>query len=60
VQVVEALLRGDADAAAERVRQHIAVQGERFGDLLVSLASLHADIAASSPRPTAQVPLPTP
>ena len=38
MQVVEALLRGDADAAAERLRQHIIVQGERFADLLVSIA----------------------
>ncbi len=48
VQVVEALLRGDSEAAAERLRQHILVQGERFADLLVSLANLRANL---SPAP---------
>jgi len=52
MHVVEALLRGDADAAAERLRQHIIVQGERFADLLVSIARLRAD-PASLPTPTA-------
>jgi len=46
VQVVDALLQGDADAAADRLRQHILVQGERFGDLLASLARLRADAPA--------------
>jgi DNA-binding GntR family transcriptional regulator len=57
MQVVEALLRGDADAAAERLRQHILVQGERFADLLVSVARLRANAttigtsSAASPTP---------
>jgi DNA-binding GntR family transcriptional regulator len=42
-QIVEALLQGDPDLAAERLRQHILVQGERFADLLASLASLRAN-----------------
>jgi DNA-binding GntR family transcriptional regulator len=41
-QIVEAILHGDPDLAAERLRQHILVQGERFADLLASLASLYA------------------
>jgi DNA-binding GntR family transcriptional regulator len=41
-QVVEALLRGDPGAAAEALRQHIVIQGERFADLLACLASLRA------------------
>lgn len=40
--IVEALIAGDADVAAERLRQHILVQGERFTDLLASLASIRA------------------
>jgi len=40
--IVEALIAGDADLASERLRQHILVQGERFTDLLASLASLRA------------------
>jgi DNA-binding GntR family transcriptional regulator len=49
VHVVEALLRGDAEAAAGRLRQHILVQGERFTDLLVLLARLRANVPASAP-----------
>jgi len=41
-RIVEALLAGDANLASERLRQHILVQGERFTDLLASLASLRA------------------
>ena len=42
VQVVDALLQGNAEASADRLRQHILVQGERFADLLASLARLRA------------------
>jgi len=56
VHVVDALLRGDADAAAERLRQHIIVQGERFADLLVSIARLRASPAALSVPPSALAP----
>ena len=45
--IVEALQQGDADLAATRVRQHIWVQGERFADLLATLASLRAE----APKP---------
>jgi len=38
--VVEAILRGDGDVAAERLRSHVVVQGERFADLVSSLATL--------------------
>ena len=41
--IVEALQQGDAEIAAERLRQHILVQGERFADLLASLASLRTE-----------------
>ncbi|HWZ70247.1 MAG TPA: GntR family transcriptional regulator [Casimicrobiaceae bacterium] len=40
--IVEALIAGDAETASERLRQHILVQGERFTDLLASIASLRA------------------
>ena len=53
-QIVEALLRGDPDSAAENLRQHILVQGERFADLLASLASLRAG------QPDAQTVAPAP
>jgi DNA-binding GntR family transcriptional regulator len=40
--IVEALLQANPELAAERLREHILVQGERFADLLASLASLRA------------------
>ncbi|MBP0438254.1 GntR family transcriptional regulator [Tianweitania sediminis] len=35
-RVVEALTRGDAEAAANEMRAHIAIQGGKFNDLIVS------------------------
>lgn len=43
--IVAAILAGDGDRAAERLRQHITVQGERFADLIASLPLLHATAA---------------
>ena len=40
--VVDAIVAGDADAAARALRGHVAVQGERFADLLASLNALAA------------------
>ena len=36
-QILAAIRDGDADVAAERLRAHVAIQGERFGDLIASL-----------------------
>jgi DNA-binding GntR family transcriptional regulator len=41
--IVDAILAGDGDLAAERLRGHITVQGERFADLIASLALLKAE-----------------
>lgn len=38
-EIVEAILAGDANAARERLRSHVAVQGDRFGDLVANLAN---------------------
>jgi DNA-binding GntR family transcriptional regulator len=38
--IVRAIIAGDAAAAATALRDHVVVQGERFGDLLASLAEL--------------------
>lgn len=38
--VVAALQAGDAAAAANALRRHVSVQGERFGDLVASLQAL--------------------
>ena len=40
--VVSALLAGDSELTAERLRNHILIQGERFGDLISSLSALAA------------------
>ncbi len=40
--IVEAMLKGEGELAAERLRAHVTVQGERFGDLVASLAQLPA------------------
>lgn len=37
--IVAAIKSGDAALAADRLRAHVAIQGERFGDLMASLAS---------------------
>src|SRR5207248_4235838 len=41
--VVEAIIAGDADLAAQRMREHVVVQGQRFADLIASLAGLHRE-----------------
>jgi DNA-binding GntR family transcriptional regulator len=41
--IVSALLAGDSELAAERLRNHVLIQGERFGDLISSLSSLAAE-----------------
>lgn len=40
--VVDAILSGNSELAAECLRGHVSVQGERFGDLMASLALLKA------------------
>ena len=57
-QIVEALLQGDSDLAPERLRQHILVQGERFADLLASLASLRTKPPAVSASEVFETPIP--
>lgn len=40
--IVAAMVAGDGELAAERIRGHVTIQGERFGDLVASLARLPA------------------
>lgn len=49
-QIVEAILAGDADAARARLRAHIAVQGDRFGDLVANLRQLDRQGSALASR----------
>lgn len=45
--VVDAILRGDADAADALMRRHIAVQGDTFADFLSALPAAYAERATS-------------
>lgn len=38
--ITEAIISGDGERAAQLLRDHVTVQGERFSDLLVSLSAL--------------------
>ena len=42
-EILQALKSGDGDATANALRAHIAIQGERFGDLIASYRSEHGD-----------------
>jgi DNA-binding GntR family transcriptional regulator len=39
-EVLEALIAGNSELAADRVRAHVLVQGERFSDLVASIRNL--------------------
>ncbi|MBU0603319.1 MAG: GntR family transcriptional regulator [Gammaproteobacteria bacterium] len=43
--IVDAIIAGDGDLAATRIRGHIQVQGERFADLVASVRQLTAGAA---------------
>lgn len=49
--IVDAILAGEGDLAAERLRSHVTVQGERFADLVATLRQFNnpGENAASSP-----------
>lgn len=47
--IVEALIAGNADLVAQRMREHIVVQGERFSDLLASIAGLRSGATQMPP-----------
>jgi DNA-binding GntR family transcriptional regulator len=44
--IVDAIVAGDADAAGQLLREHVVVQGQRFADLIASLAGLKKDALA--------------
>ena len=47
--IVAAIVGGDGDTAARLLRDHVIVQGERYGDLVASIG--HVKSAASSTAP---------
>jgi DNA-binding GntR family transcriptional regulator len=52
--IVEAILQGDAESTALRLREHVVVQGQRFADLIASLAGLQKDSQALADLDVAQ------
>jgi DNA-binding GntR family transcriptional regulator len=50
--VVEAILQGEGEKAAQLTREHVMIQGQRFADLMASLPQLHntAEAGARSTR----------
>jgi DNA-binding GntR family transcriptional regulator len=52
--IVDAIIAGDADLTAQRLREHVVVQGQRFADLIASLAGLHRESAAQAANDAAQ------
>jgi DNA-binding GntR family transcriptional regulator len=51
--VVQAILAGDAELTAQRLRDHVVVQGQRFADLIASLADLASGALAADAAPAA-------
>jgi DNA-binding GntR family transcriptional regulator len=49
--IVDALREGDADKAVAAIRSHVVVQGERFADLLASLAQFESGKERFEPVP---------
>lgn len=41
-EIVDAIVAGNSDQAAEKLRNHVLVQGERFTDLLATLRQFNA------------------
>ena len=50
--IVDALLSGDGELTAHRLRAHVTVQGQRFTDLMQSLELLSSSSAQSNARAT--------
>ena len=46
-EVVEAILAGDGEAAAERLRAHVNIQGDVFTDLVTSLPPSYLQAASA-------------
>jgi DNA-binding GntR family transcriptional regulator len=43
--VVQAIVKGDGERAAQLMREHVMIQGQRFADLMASLPQLTAAAA---------------
>ncbi|RQP20907.1 MAG: FCD domain-containing protein [Brucella intermedia] len=39
IEILDAIVAGDASAARELLRNHVAIQGDRFNDLMSTIAS---------------------
>lgn len=57
--VVQAILAGDAELTAQRLRDHVVVQGQRFADLVASLADLaNGSLGSEAAAPAGAAPAP--
>ncbi len=53
--ILDALRKGDADAAIRSIREHVLVQGERFADLVASVTrAADRDVDVVKPPPVAK------
>jgi DNA-binding GntR family transcriptional regulator len=53
--VVQAILAGDAEMTAQRLRDHVVVQGQRFADLVASMAGLQNESERAAAAPSARI-----
>lgn len=49
--IVDALVAGDGDKAARLLREHVIVQGERYGDLVASISHMKSNAVEPTARP---------
>jgi DNA-binding GntR family transcriptional regulator len=54
--IVDALVAGDGDKAAQALRQHVIVQGERYGDLVASITHMKSVAREPGPAPRPKAP----
>jgi DNA-binding GntR family transcriptional regulator len=47
--IVDAILASDGGAAAEQIRAHVTVQGERYSDLMAGLAAISREASGKAP-----------
>jgi DNA-binding GntR family transcriptional regulator len=48
LQVIDAITKGDEDAAEKALRRHVMVQGERFADLLATISAMNQEMQAAA------------
>ncbi|MFM7243624.1 MAG: GntR family transcriptional regulator [Planctomycetaceae bacterium] len=54
--IVDAIVAGDGDKAAQLLREHVIVQGERYGDLVASIGHMKSAVPARTAKRPARRP----